>query len=197
MPIAVAQELCQFVVLAVGQGVHRVDDDGLNAFAGAALQNEINNGHDVCEALAGAGACRQHVIRPLLCDPSSIFLVRMEPHLLADAVRLLILAENVGALLVEQLLFDKVVNPRTWLKRRIELNQRLRPQHPFVQPLCYVGLNRLVVDIDEALNIAGVIADQLVAEIENIHVILESSHLCRGWRRCSVKIVVGVAGVCR
>ncbi len=59
--IAQAEELLQFFGLAVGQRVHRVDDDGADALAAALAQDKIDDGDDVSQALAGAGACGQHV----------------------------------------------------------------------------------------------------------------------------------------
>ena len=50
--VAVAEELAQFAPLAVGQGVHRVDDDRLDASPAATPQDEIHGRHDVGHALA-------------------------------------------------------------------------------------------------------------------------------------------------
>jgi hypothetical protein len=47
-----AQELFQLTVLAVGQCVHRIDDNRLNAFPGTAMQHVIDDRHNVGEALA-------------------------------------------------------------------------------------------------------------------------------------------------
>ena len=54
-------ELSELLVLAVGEGVHRVDDDRLDAAPGAAAQHAVHDRHDVAKALAGTGAGRQHV----------------------------------------------------------------------------------------------------------------------------------------
>ena len=59
--IGCVDELSELLVLAVGEGVHRVDDDRLDAAPGAAAQHAVNDRHDVAKALAGTGAGRQHV----------------------------------------------------------------------------------------------------------------------------------------
>src|SRR5580692_7361689 len=54
-------------------------------------------------------------------------------------------------------------------------------------------LNPAIVDVDEAFDVAGVVADQLVPKVEDVHGVLKSSHRCHEWRVCSVKTVTGVA----
>ena len=54
-------ELSKLLVLAVGERVHRVDDDRLDAAPGAGEQHAVHDRHDVAQALAGTGAGRQHV----------------------------------------------------------------------------------------------------------------------------------------
>ena len=57
--VAVAEELPQLADLGVGERVHRVDDDGLDAFAFAVPQDIVHDGDDVGEALSGTGARSQ------------------------------------------------------------------------------------------------------------------------------------------
>ena len=65
--VAEGQELLQLADLRVRQGVHRVDDDRLDARASlssscvAIAENGVDDGHDVGQRLAGAGAGGQHV----------------------------------------------------------------------------------------------------------------------------------------
>ena len=49
--IALVDELPEFLVLAVGQCVHRIDDDGLDSLAGSVSENVVHDRHDVGEAL--------------------------------------------------------------------------------------------------------------------------------------------------
>ena len=55
------EEFAQFLVLAVREGIHRINDNCLNALAGAAPQNVVHDGHNIGHALARAGAARQDV----------------------------------------------------------------------------------------------------------------------------------------
>ena len=50
--ITLLKELLEFFVLAVGQGVHGINHDGLDASAGPMPQNVVNDRHDVGQALA-------------------------------------------------------------------------------------------------------------------------------------------------
>jgi len=51
LPVALHEELREFLVLAIGKGVHRVDDDRLDTLTEPRSQNVINDRHDVREAL--------------------------------------------------------------------------------------------------------------------------------------------------
>ena len=66
-PRAVAEELVEFFLLAVGQGVHRVDDDRLDALARAGPQDVVDDRDDVAEALARTGAGREDVVAIVAC----------------------------------------------------------------------------------------------------------------------------------
>ena len=54
--IAAVEELLQFTELGVREGVHRVDDDGLDSPAAAATHYVVHDGDDVGERLPGSGA---------------------------------------------------------------------------------------------------------------------------------------------
>ena len=60
------QEFLQLAKLAVGEGVHRVDDDGLNPFAGTVAQNVVHDGDDVGKTFARARASGEDVVAILL-----------------------------------------------------------------------------------------------------------------------------------
>ncbi len=49
---ALLEELVQLIYLAVGQRIHRIDDDRLNPLAAPPAQDVVNDGHDVGQALA-------------------------------------------------------------------------------------------------------------------------------------------------
>src|SRR5690606_15081984 len=55
------QEAAQLVELAVGERVHRVDDDRLDPARGGVPEDRVDDRQDVAEALAGSGPRTQHV----------------------------------------------------------------------------------------------------------------------------------------
>jgi hypothetical protein len=64
--IAVVEELPKLAVLAVGESIHLVDDDGLDAFAWSATQDVVDDGYYVGEAFARACACGENVDVPVV-----------------------------------------------------------------------------------------------------------------------------------
>jgi len=50
--IAMTKELLELPELAVRQGVHGIDDDGLYSAAGSVSEHVIHDGDDVCEAFS-------------------------------------------------------------------------------------------------------------------------------------------------
>ena len=78
-----AEELLELADLAVGQRVHRVDDDRLDPRARPVTQHVVDDRDDVGEALARAGAGRQHVVRAGARDLDRLALVAVQPQRLA------------------------------------------------------------------------------------------------------------------
>ena len=129
--VAPVDELAELLVLAVGQRVHRVDDDGLNAAAGTAPEHVIHDRHDVGEALAGAGAGRQYVGLALLRLENRLALVLMQEELLAAVVGVgLVDPEDLRAFPVEYSQLDQFIDRAAGPERRVELEERLRPEAP-------------------------------------------------------------------
>ena len=85
--VAGAQELLQLAELAVGQGVHRVDDDRLDArlvgACGLGFEDLVDDRDDVRQALAGAGAGREDVALAGACGLDGLLLVLVKAKLLA------------------------------------------------------------------------------------------------------------------
>ena len=73
--IAAVEELLELAHLAVGQGVHRVHDDGLDAFAAPTPKHVIDDRHDVREALARARARCEYVTVSGTCGANALDLV--------------------------------------------------------------------------------------------------------------------------
>src|SRR2546428_8015960 len=59
--IAHAQELLQFLHLAIRQCVHRIDNDSLHTSPGSIAQHIIDDGDDIGQAFPRTGPGSQHV----------------------------------------------------------------------------------------------------------------------------------------
>jgi hypothetical protein len=55
------------------------------------------------------------------------------------------------------------------LKRGIQLDQRLWPEHPLVEALDDMLTDALVSDLNEALDVVGVLPNQLVSKSKDVH----------------------------
>jgi len=78
-------------------------------------------------------------------------------------------AKNPGAFRVQDFLLDELFNPLSCLKRRIHLNERIRPQKSLGQVIVHVFSNPIIFDIDETLDIIGIILYQPVSQSKHIH----------------------------
>lgn len=65
-------------MLAVGQSVHRIDDNRLDALAAASPQNVVNNRNNIGEAFARSRATGQDIRFFFLGLPDSLGLVSMQ-----------------------------------------------------------------------------------------------------------------------
>ncbi len=167
--IAVAKELLQLTQLAVRQGVHRVDDDRLNASPAAASEDVIYDRHYVGEALSRAGTSGQDVMVTGPCGPDALDLVLVEAQRSFIGGRSRLLAEDPQALPVEQALVNEVLKRLAGLKVGIELDQRVGPQAAALELPVDERIDPPVPDRDEAPDIGAVLADDPIAKLENIH----------------------------
>ena len=87
--VAELEELLKLAVLAVGEGVHRVDDDGLYTPAGTPSQDVVDDRDDVGEALARARAGGEDVVVPCAGSPDRLGLVAVKPEGIAALVQVL------------------------------------------------------------------------------------------------------------
>lgn len=76
--VALVDELIELVHLTVGQGVHGVDHDGLDALAVAPLEHVVDDGNEVGQALAGARPRSDHVVFSACCGADGLLLVTVQ-----------------------------------------------------------------------------------------------------------------------
>ena len=168
--VAPVDELPELLVLAVGEGVHRVDDDGPDAAAGAAPEHVVHDRHDVGEALAGAGTGRQYVGTALLRLADRVALVLVEEELPAAVVGPgLVDPEDPRALRVEGALVDEIIDRAAGPERRVELEERFRPEALGVENVVDESLDPRVTDLDEAPDVFPVVGDEISSEVEDVH----------------------------
>ncbi|MCY4375068.1 MAG: hypothetical protein OXC31_15005 [Spirochaetaceae bacterium] len=168
--IARVDELPELLMLAVGERVHRIDDDRLDTAPGTGAQDAVHNGDDVRKALAGAGAGRQYV-RPAF--------VRMEDRLALVPVQrqertVMVLArlanaEDPRALFGEYSLLDQIVDRAAAAERGVQLEQRLRPEPLRIEMVVDERTYLRVSDLDETARVALVVLDQASSQVEYIH----------------------------
>ena len=77
---AKSQELLQFSVLAVAQGIHRINDDCLNAFATAIAKHMVNDRDDVRETLSRTCSRRQNIVLAGTSLVNGIHLMPVQTH---------------------------------------------------------------------------------------------------------------------
>jgi len=122
--IGVRQELLQFLELAVGERIHRIDHDGARArrrVRGLGAQNGVDDGDKKTERLARAGACRYHVAAGLARERKGLGLVAMQPHGLTTGLKDTL---DFGMEFTRR---DVLSNRLARLEARVDLEQRLRP----------------------------------------------------------------------
>ena len=78
-------------------------------------------------------------------------------------------AEDARALLRQDPLLDQIVDRAAGAERRIELQQRLRPEALAVEVVVDEPLDPLVPDLDEAARVALVVVDQAFPQVEYVH----------------------------
>ena len=162
--VAVAEELPQLALLAVGQGVHRVDDDGLDASPATAAQDGVHDGHHVGEGLAASCPGGQDVGVAAARDADGLALVAVETKGTARALRVGLDAEDLAAFRMENAFSDEIVNRCARLEGRVELDERLGPQYPCPQLLVHEGVQPGLADLDEAARVGRIVLDHLATE---------------------------------
>ena len=153
--IAVAEELAELLLLAIGQRVHRIHDDrGDPAPAAPSFprpEDVVDDRHDVRKALARAGTGREDVVLTGARCTDGLGLVAVEPEWLPGAagVGLLADAEDPAAFGVQEPLTDEVVDLTAGLERGVQLERRVGPQQALVEIMLDVLPDPLVLDRQE------------------------------------------------
>ena len=169
--VALVDELAELLVLAVGQRVHRIDDDGLDAAAGPAPEHVVHDRHDVGEALAGTRAGCQHIGPASLRLEDRLALVLVQEELLAPVVGVGFAdTKDPRAFPVENPQLDQVVDGAAGPERRVELEERFGPEPLGSEDAVDERLDPRFADLDEAARVAPVVGDQAVPEVKDVHV---------------------------
>src|SRR5690606_20462284 len=107
--VALLEKLAELLELAVGQGIHRIDDDGLNDSPRPMPQDMIHNRHDVGQALAGARTAGEYVRPPLLRLEDGLALMLMQYQRLTGRVGVrLVDPEDARAFSMQHALGDEI-----------------------------------------------------------------------------------------
>lgn len=163
-----AEELAEFAELAVGQGVHGVDDDRADALAAAHPQDVVHDRDDVRQALARPGPRREHVREPGPGDADRLGLVAVEAEPPPDRVGLGLDAEHVTAVGVQDAGRNQVVDRLARLERGVELDEGFGPEDARVELLVHEPAEGRLQDGDEAAGVGGVVPDHAPAEVEDV-----------------------------
>ncbi len=78
-------------------------------------------------------------------------------------------AEDLPAALVQEPLADEVVDRPARLEGGVELHDRVRPEEPLLELALDALADALVADDDEAPRVVGVVVDQALSELEDVH----------------------------
>ncbi len=168
--VSMPKELLELAGLRVGQGVHWIDDDRLDAsVTGRAAQDGVDDRDDVGEALARTGPGGQDVGPTGRRHFDGVCLMAVQAERLALA-RALVLGppEDPAALGVQLPAVDQLIDPGAGLEGGVELEPRLGPQQPLLELLFHILLDPLVTDRQEALGVGAVVRDQAVAQGEDV-----------------------------
>lgn len=108
--------------------------------------------------------------RLLAASRYGVALVPVQEKLLAAVVRIRLAdPEDPRAFLVKDSLRHQIIGRAAGLERRVQLQQRLRPEPLPREVAVYKLPDARVADLDEAAGIVPIVRDQTVPEIENIH----------------------------
>jgi hypothetical protein len=111
------EELLELAELAVCEGVHRIDNERLNAAPRAGPKHVVDDRDDVGQALPRAGARRQDVVAaaPGRLDRLALMAVQTK-GLAVGILSVLVAAKDLAAALVQNAFVDKLIDHPAGLK---------------------------------------------------------------------------------
>jgi hypothetical protein len=130
----------------------------------------VNDGDDIGEALARPGAGTKDVVLSGPREMDGFLLVQVQIQGQTDSAGIpLVPTKNAAALGMDRATINELLDRCASLKRRIDLDQRVAPEKTRRKGLFNFLLNLRVGNADETLDILGVVANHVVAELEYLH----------------------------
>ena len=164
------QEFVQLFQLAVGQSVHRVDDDGPGALLRVGLlgfEDAVDDGNKKRQRLARARAGGDHVALLLLRLGQCLQLVHVKVQIGRFALGFTRL-KDVGATGMKHPLMRQLLDGALPLVIRVDLNQWLGPVAATVVFLLHLGQDVLGGNLGETTRKRAVFVDEPIAEIKDV-----------------------------
>jgi hypothetical protein len=90
-------------------------------------------------------------------------------HSAYESLEILLAPEDSAVHVVQKTACDEVIHPSTDLEGRVELHKRFWPQEPGVELSLGERVDRGVLDRHEAAREILVVADETVAQVEDVH----------------------------
>ena len=134
-------------------------------------QDKVDDGDDVGQALARAGAGGEYVAIARRGGFHRLRLMLVEMQGLVWLANFLD-AKDGAAFRMELAAGDEVVDPWAGLKAGVQLQERIGPEQAVAQLLIDQSRNTVIADGDEAFDVGTVVVDKLVAESKCIHPVL-------------------------
>ena len=164
------QKLVEFFQLAVGQSIHRIDDNGPGtcfAIGLLGLEYAVDDRDEKGQGLPRPRSGRDHIALAFLAFGQGFHLVLVKMQGFWRTFRLPDL-EDLCAGSMQDPLCRQVLHRALALVIRVDLHQRLRPIATLRILMFDLGLDIRRSDANETAGKAAVSFDELVAELENV-----------------------------
>ncbi len=168
--VSVLQELAELLNLTVGQGIHRVDDDRLDALAAAFPQDPIDDRDDVGQRLARTGTGGQHVGVAASSYLDGVTLVTVQKYRRRPWVLLVGLGpEDPSTSAVEESGLDQFIDAAARGEAGVQAEPGVRPLSAACALFFYDLGHTLIAGADEALGERLVVGDKSPMHLECVH----------------------------